>query len=303
MQNRSILIIGYGSIGHKHTQAALNLSLIPVVLTKYPDKAKGVRFITDIKEAFDIKFAIVATPTSRHLEDVESIIKYTNCKNILLEKPVESSLKKSEQIFSLAKKNNLNIKVAYCLRFLNVIKKIKEILIKEYENIRLVNVNAGMYLPDWRPNTDYRKSYSGNRRQGGGVQYDLSHELDYVFMLFGYPEEVLFNNTSKISDLEITSDDYYHIILKYSQFIIDIQLDYFRKNRRSLEVFGENRDIIICDFIKRELFYNEIRQNDNSLFNFNEMYKNQLKEFISNVNSKKLATLFEGVEILKYIEL
>jgi predicted dehydrogenase len=299
MHNRDILIVGYGSIGKKkHTTTALALGLSPVVLTKYPERRKHVRFISDIKDAHDIEYAIVATPTSHHLEDVQNIIKHTSCKNILLEKPIESDLNKSIHVMKLAQDYKLNIHVAYCLRYLNVFNNIRNI-IKDSENIRLVNVKAGMYLPEWRPDINYKRSYSASKLHGGGVHLDLSHELDYIFWLFGYPMEVLFKTFQKISKLEITSIDYFQIILKYPLFIVDLQVDYFRKRRRTLEIFGENRDILKCDFINSKLFYNGNEQRVHNLFNYHEMYENQLIEFI---NNKTLSTsLKEGIEIMKFI--
>lgn len=42
------------------------------------------------------------------------------------------------------------------------------------------------WLPDWRPDRDYRDSYSA-RPDEGGVLRDLVHEIDYTTALFGAP--------------------------------------------------------------------------------------------------------------------
>ena len=47
----------------------------------------------------------------------------------------------------------------------------------------------GQYLPDWRTNADYSKSYSASFEMGGGVLFDLIHEIDLAVNLMGQPEE------------------------------------------------------------------------------------------------------------------
>lgn len=299
---KKILIIGYGSIGKKkHTKYVLELGLQPIVLTKYPETRKGVQFIQNIKEASNINYAIIATPTAQHLSDIEKIVKHTTCKNILLEKPVESNIDKAKKILKIAKKYNLIIKVAYCLRFLNVFKQINKIIYNEKDIIRLVNVIAGQYLPEWRPDTDYKKRYSSDKKKGGGVHLDLSHELDYIFWLFGYPNKIISKTKDKISTLEINSIDYYHILMHYTSFIVSIQLDYFRKGRRTIEFIGENKEIMYVDFMKKKLYYQNSEVKYKNLFNIPENYKLELQAFISGENNSTLTSLQEGVEILKYL--
>lgn len=301
-----ILIIGYGSIGRlKHTKYALELGYTPVVLTKYPDSANGVIFINkfeSLKNYPDLKHAVIATPTSRHLSDLESLVKHSNIKNILLEKPVEMNLEKSEKINILAKQNGLNIKVGYCLRYVNALRDLKDFIYTVKSEIRLVKVVAGQYLPDWRPDSDYRKSYSSSKGMGGGVHLDLSHELDYIFWMFGYPENVLTCIKRKISCLEIDSIDYFQTILDYESFIVDIQLDYFRKASRKISVLGENKNLAECDFVKRKLYYNEKSVLLNrELFNLPDNYKKQLSDFVLNKKNNVLTSLDEGMKILKYL--
>ena len=39
-------------------------------------------------------------------------------------------------------------------------------------------LHAGQWLPDWRPGQDFSESYSASTVMGGGVIFDLIHEID-----------------------------------------------------------------------------------------------------------------------------
>jgi predicted dehydrogenase len=78
----------------------------------------------------------------------------------------------------------------YNLRFSYSLKRFNELIKKKIVGkILSVRCEVGQYLPDWRPNKDFRKTVSANKRLGGGVLLELSHEIDYLrwilVILFG----------------------------------------------------------------------------------------------------------------------
>ena len=73
--------------------------------------------------------------------------------------------------------------------------------------IYTIHVEAGQFLPSWRPNSDYRNTVSASKELGGGVMTELSHELDYISWIFGKPTWVNAQN-GKISNLEVNVEDY-----------------------------------------------------------------------------------------------
>ena len=131
--------------------------------------------------------------------------------------------------------------VACNLRFLDCISFIKDNL-PQLLNKKLneVNVYCGSYLPDWRPNADFRAAYSAKAELGGGVHLDLIHELDYVYWLLGIPKQV--NRTFKSqSSLSIGSIDYANYILDYNGFCANVVLNYYRRDsKRTLELVFED---------------------------------------------------------------
>ena len=54
---------------------------------------------------------------------------------------------------------------------------------------RYAAVVSQSWLPSWRPDRDYRDSYSARRGEGGAL-LDLVHEIDYATVVFGRPQHV-----------------------------------------------------------------------------------------------------------------
>jgi CMP-N,N'-diacetyllegionaminic acid synthase len=117
-----------------------------------------------------------------------------------------------------------NIFVGYNLRFHPALQKACELLLGK--NVSAVNVQVGEYLPWWRPGTDYRACYSAKRDEGGGVVFDISHEIDYIQWLFGTMTRLV-SWTGRLSDLDIDSDDYSSVIgLTDRKTAVNLSMDY-----------------------------------------------------------------------------
>ena len=76
--------------------------------------------------------------------------------------------------------------VGYVLRYCEAAKFIKDQLSQNiYGKPIDVRIECRSFLPDWRPDQDYRQSASARKELGGGVLLELSHEIDYANWLFG----------------------------------------------------------------------------------------------------------------------
>ena len=107
------------------------------------------------------------------------------------------------------------------------------------------------YLPDWRPGTDYRRTYAA-QAGAGGVKLDLIHEFDYLLTLFGLPREAHLLE-GKFSELELESVDGVSFVGRYADKTLELHLDYFgRVPRREIELYTAD-DVIVADFIKAEI--------------------------------------------------
>ena len=305
MKTKNVLIIGYGSIGKRHAKNLVELEIEPYILTKYPDNLNALFFkdINEIKKE-NVNYCIISSPTARHLDDFKKCLSLPNIPNkILIEKPLECSYSKGEEIKNIVEESGLSTFVAYSLRFLEVFDIISK-FVKEQKNIlRIVEVVAGQDLKEWRPFKDYTQSYSAHREQGGGVDLDLSHEIDYTLWLFGndFKDKIIYRN--KISNLKVDSPDILKLILDYNTFIVDITLDYIRKPKgRYIKIICENGENLYYNFITSTLKVDEktIIMNDN----IEQSYKRMLKAFlgIDKKNENKLCSIEGGLNILKTLE-
>jgi predicted dehydrogenase len=306
MKDKNILLIGYGSIGKRHTKNLIDIGIKPYILTKYSDNL-DVIFLRDLKEIKDknIDCCIIATPTARHLDDLKKCLTLSNLpKIILVEKPLECSYLRGEKIIDISKKYGIDIFIAYNMRFLNVFNLIKKFIKEQKDTIRIVDVVAGQDLKEWRPYKDYTESYSAHRDQGGGVDLDLSHEIDYILWIFGnnFKDKIIFRN--KISNLKISSPDIFKLILDYNTFIVDITLDYIRSPKeRYIKILCEGDKNLYYNFITNILKIGgkQIVISDDSDQSYKEMLKTLLD--INDKNKNIFCSVDEGLSILKILEL
>lgn len=239
------LIIGFGSIGKKHFQSMLKSKIFKeiYILSKRSNNKKN--YIQNLNQISFVNpdVIIICSETSSHFQQLKFIEKNFKGKIILVEKPIFS-----KSINFKIKKNR--VFVAYNLRYDPILQYIKKYI--SNKKIISTNINCNSYLPNWRDRY-YQKSYSANKKQGGGVHLDLSHEIDYANWIF---KRLIINKIflKKISNLKINSYDYANFYgSSYLSKIINIKLNYFSlKEKRNIEIFT-NKEYLFVDFINRKI--------------------------------------------------
>lgn len=256
MKKGRVLVVGYGSIGRRHARNLVNLGFRPCVLTNYPD-GLDADFSSNINKfrAEDIKSCIISSPTAKHLEDFKKcVFVLGGLKKALIEKPLDCSYAKAKEIKRLAARHGVKVYVAYNMRFTDGFSRVAEFVKKNTDRMRIVEMAAGRDLKEWRPGTDISRSYSARRGTGGGVDLDLSHELDYAMRIFGKGFKKSFMHRCKISDLDIQSPDLFKMLLRYKRFVVDITLDYIRSpGQRYIRIICEGADNLYHNFLKRDI--------------------------------------------------
>lgn len=288
MKKLKIIFFGMGSIGQRYARlmsSHYNFSLFAFRTFKgLGIKNSGVAEIYSWKEIKDLNadVAFITNPTSEHLRTA------IRCAEIgldlFIEKPLSHNENGLERLLCLVKKNKITAYVAYCLRFHPVIQYLKKII--EREVPMHATVRSSSYLPNWRKDEDYRKSYSVKSAGGGGVVLDLSHEIDYGSYLFGEIERIE-GTYGKLSELTVDSEDFADMFIKYKKCRVNMHLDLFsRKEERFISIALKNGHYIIGDLINSRVSY--IKDNRERIRSFAKdkdvMYKKQLKYFLDNVH-------------------
>ena len=297
-----VLIIGLGSIAQKHIPALRQAGVEEIfALRSSPDSAEfeGVRNIYSIKEIekYNFDFFIVSNVTSKHFDTLEKLEKFE--KPLFIEKPLFAKTGAQEEaLVTKIAQRNFPTYVACNLRFLDSLRKIKE-LSKGFR-INEINVYCGSYLPEWRPNQDFRTNYSARKELGGGVHVDLIHELDYLFWIFGSPKNTTAIFSSK-SSLEISAVDYANYLWEYPGFNANVILNYFRRDqKRILEVVTEE-GTYWADLLKNKVFKDkiEIFSSDQKIADtFNVQMQYFVKEIL-NTNKNGFNSIEEAYKVLK----
>lgn len=298
-----ILIIGLGSIARKHILAIFKInpkSKIFALRTSSNDKIDGVENIFNLDSINEeLDFVIISNPSLLHAKTILDSLKL-NCP-IFIEKPVLSDLISAELIKNKINKLNLITYVAFNLRFHPAILFLKNYLYNEKLTINEVNVYCGSYLPDWRGNVNFRKIYSANKNMGGGVHLDLIHEIDYSTWLFGQPMET-YGFTTSTSSLNIDSTDYAQYNLMYEKFVLNIKLNYFRRDtKREIEIVAEN-ETLLCDIqncVIKNLTNGTILFTKN--YNIMDTYIAQMKYFFDIVKNcnQSMNSFEDSLKVLK----
>ena len=192
------LITGAGSIALRHVANLKNLKPqceITVVSSasslRLPLAAFDVAHAPSVTAALSLvspgKFdlAVICSRSVLHGIELDQLMS-TGCA-IYVEKPVVIDLHDLALIKSRLSSGWSSASVVGCnLRYHGAVKKLKQLL-AEGATGRVVraSLSVGQWLPDWRPGREFSNSYSRFRSQGGGVIYDLVHELDSAIHLFG----------------------------------------------------------------------------------------------------------------------
>ena len=294
---QKVLIIGYGSIGKRHAKILSKLSVVSEIrlLTKQKnEKFKTIKNFDEVKK-FNPDYIIISNETYLHIEILKKIERIFSNKKILIEKPLSHHVTKF-----VPKKNK--VWIGYNMRFNPIIKHLKKIL--RNKKVYFVNAFCNSYLPNWRKNIKYQNIYSADSKKGGGVEFDLSHEIDYVRWIFGdLSKNFIFK--SKVSKLKIKSNDLFIMSGKTkSKIQILINLNYFTlKPVRKIFVSAENASYQ-ADFKKNYLKI--FTDKKSKIYNFKNLdydytYREMHKEILNNT-FKNLCSFKEGMRINKILD-
>ncbi len=293
----NIAIIGYGSIGQRHEKNCLSLGYDVDVSSRH----EGRKLTRD-----NYDLVIICTKTSEHLDDIKKNKHLSG--NFLIEKPLAATYAEALKIKKELK--GKNVRVGYCLIFNPIINQVKKILDKKtLGRIFFSQIYAGSYLPDWRPG-DYKKSYSANKDEGGGVELDLIHEINFAQYFFPGHNTIVYSTLDKVSDLTISSHDLAFFVLRQGRVNINITLNYFQRlAERYVKIYG-SRGTLLANLIdkKIEVYDEKNRKVYGRKFDFeyNQMYIDEIKSMQRLIRGKgpqkQILSMDQAVRDLKIVD-
>jgi len=234
----TVLFIGLGSIGKRHLRILRRIASVEALRIKCgcrdssdeSDDVRNVEVCESIEQAMEKHpdFAIIATPSAYHLKPAAELIEAGI--PFIVEKPVSHNLEGLDLLNKKAENKKLPVLVGFQMRYHPTFRKVIEwIQAGEIGRPLCLVGEVGQYLPDWRPNIDYRHNYSARAKMGGGAILDLCHEIDIALKIMG-PIQKVSCICGTYSDLEIDSEDIALISCEHQgQIVSNLCLNYIEQ--------------------------------------------------------------------------
>ena len=294
-----VAVIGLGNIATRHRR---NLKLLFPDVELIAMSASGrvpsenVSYCDSIAVSVEmliieqVELVIVASPAPFHAKHAIPFIEAGI--PTLIEKPVTTTTSDAEAIQKAIEKYNTPVAIGYCLRYLPSAQKLK-VLLDENTIGKLYNahIEIGQYLPDWRPNKDYRDCVSANKSLGGGALFELSHELDYTQWLLG-PLDLQHAILRSSAELALDVEDMADVVtLTKSGAVACIHLDFLqRKAHRHCSFVGSEgridwdliqNQLILTTAVETLVLYSEPE------WDKNQMYLAMIEDFVQMIGQNK----------------
>ena len=312
-KSRKVLICGYGSMGKKyHELIAENIKQVKIVILT-SQELKGIRgnveIVKDINSAMskDCTHAIIANPATMHIDYTCKML--NNGVNTLVEKPLFTGQEQDSQIKKLITiKNKENAFVGYVLRQDIIIKRVKQIVDSgDLGELIAIDAKCGSWLPDWRPDRNYKETVSAKNSQGGGVLLELSHEIDLIMYLAG-KIDVKYGLVKNTGILGIETEDLASITgVTEKGAIVNIGIDFCSKPTKRYGEIKLSNGSISYDLIQREVVIDVYNKGTSNEYNMpqdsKERLMNQINYLFENTvyQRKDFCSIDEGIEVVNVI--
>lgn len=259
------------------------------------EKKYGIRkYISiDASFCFNPDFAVVAKPTSLHVETTTELVK--SGIPVLVEKPLSNAPDGVKELLDLSIEKRIIVAVGYMMRFhpcaIQIKKYVNERALGRIYNV-IVSVNS--FMPSWHSKyEDYGDLYAGRNDLGGGVLLTEIHEIDLLYWFFGMPKRVAAVGGA-LSRFNLDVEDTAAILLETTTgketFPATINMSFVQKTPlRQFLLLGEFGKIE-WDILKGRLSFDDFEHDNHMIHDFseferNDMFRNQIKHFLKCLES------------------
>jgi predicted dehydrogenase len=303
-----VLVVGTGSIGKRHIA---NLLALGARVSAFSYRAAAgaelptsvfddprVRCAPDLAQALagDVDAVVVANRTDQHLAVALQAARLG--KHLFLEKPLAVSLAGVSELQREVAQQGLVVEAGFMLRcHPNLLWMQQHLASDALGELFHARAAVGQWLPDWRPSTDHRQGYGAFRAQGGGVVFDLIHELDLVHWLLG-PVADVSAMTRSVNSLEIETEAVAQINLRMDSGVLaQVHLDYVRPGYgRDMEIVARH-GVLAWDYpagtvsLERAGAVPEIVHRVPASFERNTMFCEHMAHFLQRIQTPALPAI------------
>lgn len=235
----SFVIIGFGSAGKMalETLSGLAPNARFLIVSGHQEEARQASFTRHISDVSDFSpdAVLVTGPASVRLDVIANL--HAVSVPLFIEKPLAGTLQDAHYILTQLRVGTNSCQLGYNLRFSTSLEFFRDYLQQERKGkVERFIAETGQYLPDWRPDRDYRETVSARSDRGGGVLLELSHEIDYLRWIFGQWDWVS-AWTGNVSTLDIDVEDTALITVgiksesRGEQLMGQLSLDFVRRDK------------------------------------------------------------------------
>lgn len=309
-----LAVLGCGSIGRRHLRNLLALGARALVAFDPLEAAcqsvsteTGIPAHTSLAAIWKFKpdAMLITAPSNLHVSLALEAAR-RGC-DLFIEKPLSSSLDGLGELAAEIEKHNLISLVGCNMRFHPGPAAVKSLLDQNKIGAVLsARIQCGSYLPRWRPQQDYRQSYSASPEWGGAI-LDCIHEIDLALWYLG-PASLLASARLPARPLGLETDGLAELLLRHdSGALSSVHLNFVQRDyRRGCQIIGAD-GTIYWDFSERVV---KVFGQDGTLsdtlsepvgWEANQMYLDEMQHFLHAVQTRQPSVnpISGGVAALK----
>jgi predicted dehydrogenase len=295
-----VLLVGGGSIGTRRLRNLRRLEAGLLALVE-PNDARRIALTNECRLlgfrslaeglAWRPDCAVIATPTNLHMPQALQAAR-AGC-HLFIEKPLSHNREGIADLQREVQARALVTMVACNMRYHPGPATVKRLLDEgAIGRILTARLHTGSYLPRWRPDQDYRQSYSASPEHGGAT-LDCIHEIDLALWCFG-PARFLAAATLPATTLGLETDGLAEILLRHDSGVLaSVHLNFLQRDTcRCVQIIGTDGTIRWdCSAECVEVFGGDgrlarvIAQPDH--WQLNQMYLDELSGFLDAVRQRR----------------
>ncbi len=312
MSAHHVVVIGVGSIGERHTRCfqATGRATVSIVESKATlaaeiSKRYGVTAHADLDAALAQKptVAVIATPAPLHIPQAIKLV--AAGVNVLIEKPLSTTIEGVETLRQLAAEKPVTIGVAYVLRSYPAFAAMRQAIQSgRFGTPRQLTMVTGQHFPTYRP--AYREIYYANRAAGGGaIQDALTHMVNLGEWLVGPVTRLVTDADHQVLP-GVEVEDTVHLVTRQGSVMGTYALNQFQAPNETYITVNCDPGTVRCEMHTNRLLTmtkpgEPWQEQAFGQAERDTAFINQANDFLNAVEGKSpvLCTLEEGIQTLK----